>query len=417
MTASIITIGDEILIGQITDTNSGFIANALDRIGIRTVEMRSIGDDRSEILDTFSAFQDKVDLVVITGGLGPTKDDITKTTFCDYFEDELIADQHTLAHIADLFETVYKVPVSAVNRDQALVPSKAAVLRNRYGSAPGMWMKSGKTVFVSLPGVPFEMKAIVENELVPKLIAEFDRPHIVHKTILTYGQGESRIAERIEDWENGLPDFIRLAYLPAAGRVRLRLTARGNDKDVLEKAVAEKVEALRGLIADIIVGFDDGQTIEAAIGGMMRERKLTLAVAESCTGGKIAQMLTSVAGASRFFSGGIVAYNEPVKTKILGVQEQTIAKHSVVSEQVAVEMAERVRALFNSDYGIGVTGNAGPTTDKTDKSVGVVFIAIATPGKTWAEEFNFGQPREKVIDRAASQSLDMLRKEILAKPR
>jgi len=414
MTASIITIGDEILIGQITDTNSGFIAKALDQIGIRTVEMRSIGDERGEILDTFSALQDKVDLVVITGGLGPTKDDITKKTFCDYFGDTLATDEKTLTHVTDLFENIYKVPISQVNKDQALVPSKATVLHNRYGSAPGMWMRRGYTVFVSLPGVPFEMKAIVENELVPKLIAEFDRPHIVHKTILTYGQGESRIAERIEDWENNLPDFIKLAYLPAAGRVRLRLSARGKDKALLENAIAERVEALREIIGDVIVGFDDGQTLEVSIGEMMREMKLTLSVAESCTGGKIAQMLTSAAGASQFFKGGIVAYNEKVKTQVLGVSEKAIAENSVVSEAVAIEMAEKIRTLLNSDYGIGVTGNAGPTVDKTDKCVGIVFIAVATAEKSWVEEFNFGQPREKVIDRAANKSLEMLRKEILS---
>ena len=223
MKATIVTIGDEILIGQIVDTNSGFIAKSLDKIGVEINEMISISDDKNHILDTFARLQNEVDLVIITGGLGPTKDDVTKKTFCDYFEDELIVNQKVLAHVTEIIEGFYKRKITQMNKDQALVPSKCTVLHNKVGTAPGMWMKKENTVFISLPGVPFEMKYLVENEIVPKVVQEYKRPYIIHRTILTYGQGESMVAERIEDWDNNLADFIKLAYLPALGLVLLRL--------------------------------------------------------------------------------------------------------------------------------------------------------------------------------------------------
>lgn len=417
MKATIVTIGDEILIGQITDTNSGYIAKALDKIGVQTLEMLSIGDDRGQILATLNDLQDKVDLVVITGGLGPTKDDITKKTFCDYFDDTLVVSERVLAHITDMWTNIFKMEISQVNKDQALVPSKATVLFNRFGSAPGMWLQKGKTVFVSLPGVPYEMKGIVENELIPKLVSEFDRPFIIHKTILTYGQGESTVAQRIEDWENNLPEFIKLAYLPSPGRVRLRMSARGKDRPILEQAIEENTKALAVLIGDIIVGYDDDELLEAVVGKLLLERNQTISTAESCTGGKIAQTLTAIPGSSHYYKGSVVSYSEEVKTDVLGVSKETIAKYSVVSAEVAREMALAAQKILKTDYAIGVTGNAGPTTDDTDKPVGVVFIAVATPKGIEAAEFNFGQPREKVIDRAVTKSLEMLRSEILKKPR
>jgi nicotinamide-nucleotide amidase len=233
MKATIVTIGDEILIGQIVDTNSGYIAKALDKIGVQTTEILSISDDKQQILNTFSSLQNKVDFVIITGGLGPTKDDITKKTFCDYFEDTFVRNQEVEDHIVALFTKLNFIPTQ-VNKDQALLPSKAQVLRNNYGTAAGMWMQKEKTIFVSMPGVPYEMKGIVNEELIPKIVSEFKRPYIIHKTILTYGQGESMVAERIENWENNLPEFIKLAYLPSPGKVRLRLTARGKNKDILD---------------------------------------------------------------------------------------------------------------------------------------------------------------------------------------
>jgi len=411
--ATIVTIGDEILIGQITDTNSGYIAKALEKIGVSVHEMISVSDDRGHILDTFNKLQDTVDFVIITGGLGPTKDDITKKTFCDYFDDTLISDQRVLDHIAELFKKFSDRPLQQVNIDQALVPSKATVLFNKFGSAPGMWVKKNNTVFMSLPGVPFEMKGIVDYEIIPKIVAEYERPYIIHKTILTYGMGESLLAEKIEDWENNLPEFVKLAYLPSPGRVRLRLSARGKDQSVLEKAIVENVDSLTQIIGDIIVGFDDSETLEVVLGRLLTQQNKTVATAESCTGGKIAAVLTSVAGASKYFKGSIVSYAKEVKIEVLGVSPETIQKHTVVSAEVAEEMAVNVRQILKTDYGIGVTGNAGPTTDDTDKSVGVVYIALATSSGVTSERFDFGQPREKVIDRAVNKSLEMLQKEIL----
>lgn len=413
MKATIVTIGDEILIGQIVDTNSGFIAKALDKIGIEINEMISISDDKNHILDTFSNLQNKVDVVLVTGGLGPTKDDVTKKTFCDYFEDELVVNEEVLAHVTQLIEGIYKRPISQINKDQALVPSKCTVLFNQFGTAPGMWMKKENTIFISLPGVPYEMKGLVENEIVPKIIKEYKRPYILHQTILTYGQGESLVAERIEDWENNLPEFIKLAYLPSPGRVRLRLSARGTDEVVLKKAIAENVASLAKIISDIIVGYDDGETIEVVLGRILTQQKRTISTAESCTGGKIAQVLTSIPGSSAYFKGSIVSYAKEVKVNVLKVSEETIEKYSVVSEEVAKEMALSIQKMMHTDYAISVTGNAGPTKDDTDEEIGTVFIALATPENVIVEKFNFGQPREKVIDRAVNKSLEMLQKEIL----
>ena len=413
MKAAIVTIGDEILIGQIVDTNSAFIAKSLDRIGVEVHEMISISDDKQHILDTFLKFQNKVDLVLITGGLGPTKDDVTKKTFCDYFDDELIVDDVVLAHVTKLIEGFYKRTITQINKDQALVPSKCTVLHNEVGTAPGMWMKKENTVFVSLPGVPFEMKYLVENEIIPKVVREYKRPYILHKTIMTYGRGESAVAEQIEDWENCLPEFIKLAYLPAPGRVRLRLTARGTDKELLEKSIEENVISLTKIIGDIIVGFDDDETLETVVGRLLTQQKKTISTAESCTGGNIAQLLTSVSGASNYFKGSVVSYATETKISVLGLSEELINKYSVVSAEVAEQMALSVKTLMKTDYAIATTGNAGPTKGDSNAEVGSVFIALATPNEVIVEEFNFGQPREKVIDRAVNKSMEMLRKEIL----
>lgn len=413
MKAAIVTIGDEILIGQIIDTNSGYLAKALDRIGVQTHEMLSISDDKNHILNTFASLQNKVDFVFITGGLGPTKDDITKKTFCEYFDDELVENPAVFAHVKELIEGFFKRPITQMNRDQALVPSKCEVLFNQVGTAPGMWMKKENTVYISLPGVPYEMKYLVDEVIVPKIVKEYDRPYIVHKTIMTYGQGESLVAERIENWENNLPEFIKLAYLPAPGRVRLRLTARGTNKEFLEKNIAENVQSLSQIIGDIIVGYDEDETIEVVLGKQLAQQGKTISTAESCTGGKIAQTLTSVSGSSAYFKGSIVSYATETKINVLGVNAATIQKHSVVSAEVAQEMAVCIQKLMKTDYAIATTGNAGPTKGDADAEVGTVFIALATPNEVIVEEFNFGQPREKVIDRAVNKALEMLQKEIL----
>ena len=413
MKAAIITIGDEILIGQIVDTNSGFIAKSLDKIGVDIHEMISISDNKKHILETFSKLQNQVDLVLITGGLGPTKDDITKHTFCEYFEDQLVRNEEVENHVIELIEKAMNRPASQMNKDQALVPSKCTVLHNAVGTAPGMWMKKENTVYISLPGVPYEMKYILENGIIPKIVREYQRPYIIHKTILTYGQGESLVAERIEDWQNNLPEFIKLAYLPSPGRVRLRLSARGIDKELLEQKINENVLSLTQLIADIIVGYEEDETIEVMLGRLLTSKKATLATAESCTGGKIAQVITSVPGASKYFKGSVVSYATESKISVLRISSELIKEHSVVSFEVVKEMALAVKKMMNTDYAIATTGNAGPSKGDGNAEIGTVFIAIATPNDLIVEEFNFGQPRVKVIDRAVNKAFEMLRKEIL----
>ncbi len=413
MKAVIITIGDEILIGQIVDTNSGFIAKSLDKIGIDIHEIISISDNKKHILETFAKLQNQVDLVLITGGLGPTKDDITKHTFCEYFEDQLVRNEEVEKHVIDLIEKAMNRPASQMNKDQALVPSKCTVLHNAVGTAPGMWIKKENTVYISLPGVPYEMKYILENGIIPKIVKEYKRPYIIHKTILTYGQGESLVAERIEDWENNLPEFIKLAYLPSPGRVRLRLSARGIDKELLEQKINENVLLLIQLIGDIIVGYEEDETIEVMLGRLLTSKNATLATAESCTGGKIAQVITSVPGASNYFKGSVVSYATETKISVLGISSELIKEHSVVSYEVAKEMALAIKRIMNTDYAIATTGNAGPSKGDGNSEIGTVFIAIATPNNLVVEEFNFGQPRVKVIDRAVNKAFEMLQKEIL----
>jgi nicotinamide-nucleotide amidase len=413
MQATIVTIGDEILIGQIVDTNSGFIAKSLDKIGVAVHEMISISDDKQHILDTFSKLQNQVDLVIITGGLGPTKDDITKHTFCEYFEDQLIENEAVLAHVIAIIEGFYKRTITQMNRDQALVPSKCTVLHNAMGTAPGMWMKKEQTVFISLPGVPYEMKYLMDHEIIPKVVREYERPYILHKTIMTYGEGESKIAERIESWENNLPPFIKLAYLPSPGKVRLRLSARGSDKAALEQAIESNVISLTQVIGDIIVGFDEGETIEFIIGRLLTQQKKTIATAESCTGGKIAQVISSVSGASNYFKGSVVSYATETKIKVLGIDPELIKVHTVVSAAVAKAMALSIQTMMQTDFAIATTGNAGPLKGESEAEVGTVFIALATPEEVIVQEFNFGQPRDKAIDRAVNKSLEMLQKEIL----
>lgn len=415
MKAAIVTIGDEILIGQIVDTNSSYIAKALDKIGIATHEMLSISDDKQHILDTFHSLQNKVEVIIVTGGLGPTKDDITKKTFCDYFQDSLVENEAVLAHVKSIIEGFYKRPITQINREQALVPTKAKVLFNQVGTAPGMWMEKENTVFISLPGVPYEMKYLIDNEVIPNLVQKFERPYIVHQTIMTYGRGESMIAEQIEDWENNLPHFIKLAYLPSPGKVRLRLTARGGNEELLKNEIKQQVEKLDLLIGDVIVGYNEDEPIEVVLGRLLTKNNLTISTAESCTGGKIAATLTAVSGASNYFKGSVVSYATETKINVLGIDNEFVEKYGVVSTEVASEMVKSVQKIMTSDYAIATTGNAGPTKGGAQADLGIVYVAIATPNAVFVEEFNFGQPREKVIDRAVSKALELIYKEILKK--
>jgi len=415
MKAAIVTIGDEILIGQIVDTNSSYIAKALDKFGIATHEMLSISDDKQHILDTFHSLQNKVEVVIVTGGLGPTKDDITKKTFCDYFQDSLVENDAVLAHVKSIIEGFYKRPITQINREQALVPTKAKVLFNQVGTAPGMWMEKENTVFISLPGVPYEMKYLIDNEVIPNLVQKFERPYIVHQTIMTYGRGESMIAEQIEDWENNLPHFIKLAYLPSPGKVRLRLTARGGNEELLKNEIKHQVEKLDLLIGDVIVGYNEDEPIEVVLGRLLTKNNLTISTAESCTGGKIAATLTAVSGASNYFKGSVVSYATETKINVLGIDNEVVEKYGVVSAEVASEMVKSVQKIMTTDYAIATTGNAGPTKGDAQADLGIVYIAIATPNAVFVEEFNFGQPREKVIDRTVSKALELIYKEILKK--
>ncbi|MCB0399220.1 MAG: competence/damage-inducible protein A [Winogradskyella sp.] len=415
MQAEIITIGDEILIGQIVDTNSAFLGKEFNKIGISVYQITSVQDDKAHILKALKEAEENADIIIITGGLGPTKDDITKHTICEYFNDTLVENKDVLAHVEFLFSKYIDTPISDLNRKQALVPSKAKVLKNEFGTAPGMWLEKNGKVFVSLPGVPYEMKALITNEVLPALRTKFKFPYIKHKTLLTYGLGESAIANRIEAWEDALPNFIKLAYLPNLGKVRLRLSGKAMDKDSVEAELEKQIQLLIPQIEDIFVGFEDDLSIEAIIGKQLTQLGKTISIAESCTGGQIAKAITANAGASKYFKGSIVSYATESKVKILHVSEKDIATKSVVSEEVAEAMAVNVRQLFNSDYGISTTGNAGPTKGDSDAEVGTVWIAIASEEGVKAEVYNFGNHRDKVIMKATNKSFEMLQKEILKK--
>ncbi|AIY13429.1 competence/damage-inducible protein A [Cellulophaga baltica] len=413
MNAEIITIGDEILIGQIVDTNSAFIGKELNKIGVSVYQITSIQDEKSHILQALKDAESRVDIVIITGGLGPTKDDITKHTLCEYFDDSLVQNEMVLDHVKELFKKYISTStLLQVNIDQALVPSKATILHNANGTAPGMWMTKNNTVFVSLPGVPFEMKYLITNEVVPKIQKEFNRPFILHKTIITYGIGESALADRISEWEEGLPSSIKLAYLPSLGMVRLRLSAKGALQEGVEAVMASETKKLYLLIDDVIYGEEDDETIEAVIAKLLTSKKMTLSLAESFTGGTISEHLTAIPGASAYFKGCLVSYATEVKINVLNVPKEVVKMHSVVSAQVAEAMAINVRKLLKSDFSIATTGNAGPTKGDSNEEVGSVFIAIATPKGVYSEKFMMGSQRERVVQKSVNKALEMLQKEI-----
>lgn len=412
MNAEIITIGDEILIGQIVDSNSAFIAKALNKIGVSVHQISSVQDDSSLLLKAFALAESRVDLVITTGGLGPTKDDITKKTYTTYFGDKLIQNKQVLKNIEMLWAKHIKQPLMQVNIDQALVPSKAQILMNKFGSAPGIWMEQNNTVFVALPGVPYEMKALVNYQLIPKISSRFKRPFLLHKTLLTHGLGESVIAQRISDIESNLPKHIKLAYLPNLGRVRLRLSGKGLDELQLKLDVEQQVQKILPLLSDIFVGFEEDSSIETVVGKALVARSKTLALAESCTGGKIAERITSQPGVSAFFKGSIVAYSTASKINLLKLNPELINQHSVVSKSIAESMALKVKKMFESDYAIATTGNAGPSKGESNAELGTVFIAVATPERVYSECFNFGTSRYRVIHKSVNMAFQMLQKEI-----
>lgn len=413
MLAEIITIGDEILIGQIVDTNSAYISKELNKIGIQVYQITSIQDDREHILKTLEDAKNRADLVLVTGGLGPTKDDITKATFCEFLNDELVEDAATLQNIKEIFSAFIKREPLPANLRQAMVPSTAEILINKHGTAPGMWMEKDDTVFVSMPGVPYEMKYLLQNEVFPRVIKKYNRPHIYHKTLLTYGMGESEIAERIEKWEDELPKELKLAYLPSLGRVRLRLSTKGVNEKTIKQNVDEKMDELFKILDDIAVGYEEETSIQDRIAALLVQKEQTLSLAESCTGGAIAQEITAVAGASQYFRGSLIPYETYKKVSVLGIDENLIKEHSVVSAQVAQAMASQSTKLFGTDYAIATTGIAGPTKGDAEDEVGTVYIAIASPKGVFSEKFTLGNHRERVIKKATNKAFELLLKEIL----
>ena len=410
MKATIITIGDEILIGQILDTNSRYISRALNAHGIVVAERTSIGDDRTQIVETLDRALSQSEVVIITGGLGPTKDDITKHTLCDYFGSTLRYDEVEAEHIRSLL-AVRNIAFNDLNRGQAMVPECCTVLHNAHGTAPGMWFEQNGRVVVSLPGVPFEMQHLIDEEVMPRLKARFELREIVHRTMITFGIAESILAERIDEWEEALPDYIRLAYLPAPNVVRLRLSAYEVEGKEVRHEIDNLFEELRSIIPDNIAGFEEA-SVEELVHNILINKGLTLATAESCTGGAIASKFTAQAGASAYFLCGVVSYSNESKNSVLGVEMSDITQFGAVSEQVAKAMASGARAISGADFAISTTGIAGPTGGSKEKPVGTVWIGVATPNRCFAVLKNCGTDRSQIISRATAYAIAMLYEEL-----
>lgn len=410
MKATIITIGDEILIGQILDTNSRYISRALNAHGIVVAERTSIGDNRQQIVDTLDRALSQSEVVIITGGLGPTKDDITKHTLCDYFGSTLRYDEVEAEHIRTMLER-RNIAFNDLNRGQAMVPECCTVLHNAHGTAPGMWFEQEGRVVISLPGVPFEMQHLIDDEVMPRLCKRFELREIVHRTMITFGIAESILAERIAAWEDALPDHIHLAYLPAPNVVRLRLSAYEVEGKEVRQEIDNLFENLRTIIPNNIAGFEDA-SVEELVHNILIDRGLTLAVAESCTGGTIASKFTAQAGASAYFLCGVVSYSNESKCNVLGVPMAEIEQHGAVSEQVAKAMAQGARVISGADFAVSTTGIAGPTGGSAEKPVGTVWIGIATPDKCFAIRKDCGTDRSQIISRASAYAIAMLYEEL-----
>lgn len=410
MIAEIITIGDELLIGQVVDTNSAWMSEQLNLAGVRVNRIISISDNEQQILDTLSDSARNADVVLITGGLGPTKDDITKKALCIFFSSGLVFDQKTYDNVERIFAK-RNIPVTHLNRLQAMVPEACTVLENRNGTAPGMMFAKDKVLFISMPGVPFEMKGIMEDHVLP-MLKQSSHLKIIHRTILTEGIGESFLAAKIESWENNLPDFLKLAYLPQPGIVRLRMTAQGEDDQVLEKELKSQTDILYKLIPEFIFGEDD-ETLQEIIGKILKKKNAHLATAESCTGGYIAHLITSISGSSEYFKGSVVAYSNEIKENILGVSAESLKKYGAVSEEVVREMSQNLLKVMNVDYAIATSGIAGPAGGTTDKPVGTTWIAVCSEDKILSKKFLFGEHRGRNIHRTAITAMNMLRKLLL----
>ncbi|MDX1940901.1 MAG: competence/damage-inducible protein A [Saprospiraceae bacterium] len=408
MTVHILTVGDEILIGQIIDTNSAWMAQQLNLIGARVVKKTSVGDTLDAIQNGIRAALIEADILLMTGGLGPTKDDITKKAIADFFGVELVFDQPTYDRIVHMFEK-RNIPIRESHRIQCFMPSNAMLLENKMGTAPGMWFELDGKVLVSMPGVPYEMEYLMEYEVLPRLKQRFQGQAIAHRTILTVGTGETEIANRLESFENQLPENIKLAYLPALGQVRLRLTGIGDDENLLNQILDQKAAELESLIPEIIFGHEK-EDLESAVGQMLRERGLKLGLAESCTGGYLAHRITSVSGSSEYFMGGVVPYTNQLKMKLLDVKEETLEQYGAVSEQTVIEMVRGALPLLNVDIAISVSGIAGPSGGTPEKPVGLVWLAIGNKDLVITKKIMNGKDRLKNIHYTAIMAMDLLRK-------
>ncbi len=411
MTSEIITIGDEIIIGQVIDTNSAFIATSLNEAGIEVLKITSVPDKKESITGALNIARKTADIIIMTGGLGPTGDDITKITLAGYFKSHLVLNKDVLEHIKKLISHL-PGKISERNMKQAELPDNCKIIINNYGSASGMWFEDKGKIFISLPGVSYEMNAMITNDIIPALKERFSLPAIIHKTILISGVAESIIADKIKDWEEGLPPMLKLAYLPSPGILRLRISGTGISREKIRKEIEQQSDKLISLIGDDVFGYDD-DILEETVGKLLVKRKQTVAVAESCTGGKISELITSVAGSSLYFKGSVIAYSNEIKTGILGVSEDTIENHGAVSEEVVRAMAVNIRKIYNTDYAVATSGIAGPTGGTSKKPVGTTWICVASEDKVIARKYNLGKQRGRNILKASISSLNMLRKLIL----
>jgi nicotinamide-nucleotide amidase len=408
--AEIITIGDEILYGQILDTNTQWLSAELDKIGIKTIRKTTIGDVESEILSALAEAEERADLILITGGLGPTNDDITKPSLARYFDSKISIHPKALAEITAMFEKLGK-ELSELNKQQAALPEKCKMISNSLGTAPGMWFEKKDKIFISMPGVPHEMKAMMSDTIIPKLITNFSPPVIYHKIIKTAGVAEAWLAEKIQPWERNLPSHIKLAYLPSLGRVRLRLTAIGSNLKQLKEEVNRETKKLLILIDKYVYGFDD-EKLEEVIGRILSEKNKTMAIAESCTGGHIAHMITSIPGSSDYFKGGLIPYHNDIKINVLGVKKFTIERYGAVSEETVKEMANNIRTLFHTDIGVASSGIAGPGGGTPDKPVGTVWIAYADGKQTITKKLMLAKDRLLNIQYTTVAVLELIRQSL-----
>ncbi len=411
MNAEIINIGDELLIGQVVNTNASWLASEMNKAGISVVQITTIADDDFTIKTALDHASERAQIIIISGGLGPTKDDITKKSLAEYFNSEMVFDEATLENVKKIFAARH-YNVTEVNKMQALIPEKCIPLQNNNGTAPGMWFEKDDNVFVSLPGVPFEMKALFSEDVIVRLAKRYKLGTVVHKTIMTTGMGESYLAEKIKDWENNLPKHIKLAYLPQPGIVRLRLSTRGDDRVKLENEINALVTSLQKYVPKAIYGYNE-ISLEEVVGNLLKAQGKTISTAESCTGGYIAHMITSIAGSSAYFTGSVISYSNDVKINQLGVSKASIETHGAVSREVVEQMATGARNRLKTDYALATSGIAGPDGGTEEKPVGTTWIALADQDGVLSQQFHFGEHRGRNIRRSALAALNMLRLELI----